>query len=123
MNERPNIEQIKAELAADLVRIIGERKLSDADACARLGVSEQDLACLRDGKTEWTSIDELVGFLNVLDKHVGVTVDDAAHNPLLSLLKYVEEVSATIPPEELDRLPTDMAANIDHYLYGSPKRD
>ena len=28
----------------------------------------------------------------------------------------------SIPPEVLDRLPTDGAANHDHYLYGSPKQ-
>lgn len=27
-----------------------------------------------------------------------------------------------IPPEELDKLPADGAAQIDHYLYGHPKR-
>lgn len=27
-----------------------------------------------------------------------------------------------IPPEDLARLPTDGARNLDHYLYGSPKK-
>jgi antitoxin component of MazEF toxin-antitoxin module len=30
--------------------------------------------------------------------------------------------AAEIPPEELDKLPPDGAAQIDHYLYGHPKR-
>lgn len=30
--------------------------------------------------------------------------------------------AAEIPPEELDKLPTDGAAQLDHYLYGHPKR-
>ena len=33
-----------------------------------------------------------------------------------------EEASRTIPDEELDRLPTDLAAQVDHYIYGTPKR-
>ena len=33
-----------------------------------------------------------------------------------------EEASLTIPDEELDRLPTDLAAQVDHYVYGLPKR-
>ena len=33
-----------------------------------------------------------------------------------------EEASRTIPAEELDRLPTDLAEQIDHYIYGVPKR-
>lgn len=32
------------------------------------------------------------------------------------------EASDEIPDEELDRLPTDLAAQIDHYIYGTPKR-
>jgi hypothetical protein len=37
-----------------------------------------------------------------------------------------EEASRSIPDEELDRLPTDLAAQVDHYIYGTiygtPKR-
>src|SRR5262249_28511121 len=32
------------------------------------------------------------------------------------------EASLDIPDEELDRLPTDGAAQHDHYIYGTPKR-
>ncbi len=30
--------------------------------------------------------------------------------------------AAAVPSEELDKLPTDGAARIDHYLYGHPQR-
>ena len=33
-----------------------------------------------------------------------------------------EEASRSIPDEELERLPTDLAAQVDHYVYGLPKR-
>jgi hypothetical protein len=36
--------------------------------------------------------------------------------------KQFIEASLEIPDEELDRLPTDLAAHVDHYLYGTPKR-
>lgn len=32
------------------------------------------------------------------------------------------EAFEDVPDEELDRLPTDLAANVDHYVYGLPKR-
>ena len=35
--------------------------------------------------------------------------------------KFIE-ASREIPDEELDRLPTDLAAQVDHYIYGTPKR-
>ena len=33
-----------------------------------------------------------------------------------------EEASRTIPNQELDRLLTALAAQVDHYIYGTPKR-
>ena len=33
-----------------------------------------------------------------------------------------EEASRNIPDAELARLPTDLAAQVDHYVYGLPKR-
>ena len=123
MNERPATDRIKAELAAEIVRLIGEQKLADADVRARLGITDADFAHLRGGRTAWTSIEQLVGFLNVFDRHVDSKVDDGDHNPLEAIVAYAEQAASRIPPEELDRFPTDMAANIDHYLYGSPRRD
>jgi len=32
------------------------------------------------------------------------------------------EVSRRIPDEELDQLPPALAAQVDHYIYGTPKR-
>jgi hypothetical protein len=32
------------------------------------------------------------------------------------------DLLADLPPEELDRLPVDGAAQHDHYIYGTPKR-
>jgi hypothetical protein len=42
-----------------------------------------------------------------------------AHPPIWEALI---EASLDIPDEELDRLPTDGAAQHDHYIYGTPKR-
>jgi hypothetical protein len=32
------------------------------------------------------------------------------------------EASRQIPDADLERLPTDLAAQVDHYVYGTPKR-
>jgi hypothetical protein len=39
-----------------------------------------------------------------------------------SMLSMIEEVSASVPREVWDTLPKDGAANVDHYVYGLPKR-
>ena len=35
----------------------------------------------------------------------------------------IAALAANIPPEELDKWPTDGAAQVDHYLYSHPKRE
>jgi len=42
-----------------------------------------------------------------------------AHKPIW---ERILEKSAAIPDEEWDKLPTDLAEQHDHYLYGTPKR-
>lgn len=36
--------------------------------------------------------------------------------------EVIAEISAEIPDEEWDKLPSDGSVNHDHYLYGAPKR-
>jgi antitoxin component of MazEF toxin-antitoxin module len=40
----------------------------------------------------------------------------------LPFWERIAALTADAPPEELDKVPTDGAAQIDHYLYGHPKR-
>ena len=35
--------------------------------------------------------------------------------------RFIEELTADIPQEVLDNLPTDSAEQHDHYIYGTPK--
>lgn len=34
----------------------------------------------------------------------------------------IQDMTADVPDEEWDKLPTDLAEQHDHYLYGTPKR-
>ena len=40
----------------------------------------------------------------------------------LPIWERIAAMAADVPPEELDKLPPGGAAEIDHYLYGHPKR-
>ncbi len=44
---------------------------------------------------------------------------ETPHKPIW---EKIIEASERIPDGELEGLPTDMAANVDHYAYGLPKR-
>ena len=41
---------------------------------------------------------------------------------VLPLIKRLKSIAARIPQRELDRLPPDLIENLDHYIYGTPKR-
>lgn len=34
----------------------------------------------------------------------------------------IRKIAASAPPRDWERVPRDMAVNLDHYLYGAPKR-
>ena len=38
------------------------------------------------------------------------------------ILAMVDAIWSAVPEEELAKLPPDLSANLDHYLYGTPKR-
>jgi hypothetical protein len=37
--------------------------------------------------------------------------------------EVVARIGESIPLEELEHLPRDVSRNLDHYLYGAPKKD
>lgn len=42
--------------------------------------------------------------------------------PRRPIWERIAALAADLPPEELDKSPTDGASQHDHYLYGTPKR-
>jgi predicted XRE-type DNA-binding protein len=125
MNQRPDTEQIKAELAAAIIRLLAERKLTD-DAAAReqIGIAAADIGLIREGKVGSLTVDRLIAILNALDHRVEVRVSPASvPGPLSRIIRYMAELDAKIPPGEYEKVPTDLAQNLDHYLYGAKKAD
>jgi hypothetical protein len=121
MNERPDIERIKAQLAAELLRLTGDGD-GQAEASGRATAHKIDLKSIESGDFERVSIEDLVALLNDLNLRVAVTVSPGAHADGRSLLEKIATITANVPAEEWEKLPTDLAANHDHYLYGAPKR-
>ena len=48
--------------------------------------------------------------------------DKAPTKDTLALEKDLMELARTVPESEWAKLPKDLNENLDHYLYGSPKR-
>jgi hypothetical protein len=49
-----------------------------------------------------------------------MTTEDEYDASAPALSQSVINLGASLPSEEWDRVPTDLAANLDHYLYGRP---
>ena len=43
-------------------------------------------------------------------------------NDTRSIEEKIEEIMADVPEEEWAKLPPDLSDNLDHYIYGTPKR-
>ena len=58
-------------------------------------------------------------------KEVVVSVEDGSPPPrgLASIVEMVEEMRSSYPADMWDGLPTDLAKNKKHYLYGHPKEE
>ena len=124
MNQCADTNQIKAELAANIVRLLAERALTDAAASEQIGLPPADIALIREGHVGGVSVDRLIEILNALDQRVEVKISPvAARGPLLRILKHMAELDAKIPPEEYKNVPIDLAQNLDHCLYGAKKAD
>ncbi len=48
--------------------------------------------------------------------------EDPSAPPRKPIWEVFQEISASIPDEEWDALPTDLSEQHDHYIYGTPKR-
>lgn len=124
MNERPDTERIKAELAADIARIFAEQQLADSQASQQLTLTEGEVRRIRTGQVADFVIDHLISILNRLNQQVTLSVvpEPAPKTDSRPIWEVIAERAAAIPPEEWEKLPTDLAENHDHYLYGTPKR-
>jgi hypothetical protein len=47
----------------------------------------------------------------------------SAGNSLESILDIVSKATQDVPERDWARLPTDLSKNIDHYLYGTKKKE
>ena len=65
---------------------------------------------------------EVLEFVEKLDRQEISDTSQAEPKDRMPIWERIAEISKEVPPEVWDELPTDGSINIDHYLYGSPKR-
>jgi len=65
---------IKADLAAEIVGILRERRLTGAEAAKLVGIQTADISRIRNADVSRFTIDRLVHILNRLNRHVEMCV-------------------------------------------------
>ena len=73
---RPNagLEQARAIVAAEIIRILDERKLSTRDAEKVTGVGHSEFSRIRNAQLRRFTLDRMIAILGLLDEDVEVSV-------------------------------------------------
>lgn len=68
-------------------------------------------------------VEEVLSFLLFLKTRLFSKLHSAqsTESTEASLLSWIDDISAQVPPQEWEKLPGDLSKNLDHYLYGAPK--
>ncbi len=66
--------RLKAELGAEIFRILNRRKLTQANAAELLGIDQPQVSRLKNGEFNRFSVSRLFSFLNRLNRKVEVRV-------------------------------------------------
>ena len=68
-------EQIKAHLAAEIIRIMTKRELTAREAEALTGIAASDFSRIRNVKLDRFTIDRLIKYLNALYPNIDLKLD------------------------------------------------
>lgn len=82
----PDTKLLKADLAAEIIRILRERNMTGVQAAEATGFQESDISRIRNADLGRFTIDRLVTILNRLDHKVRLTVCpvwDSCRSPAL----------------------------------------
>ena len=65
---------------------------------------------------------EVLKFVEKLDRQEVGETKQAEPKDRMPIWERIAEITKEVPPEAWDEVPTDGSINIDHYLYGAPKK-
>lgn len=72
--QNADVEQLKSQLAAEIIRILDKQKLSVRKAAEKTGFDHADFSRIRSADLRRFTIDRLVTVLNRLNQHVEIKV-------------------------------------------------
>ncbi len=89
----PDVEQLKAILAAEIIKMLDRQGLSVREAHARTGIAAADFSRIRNAGLGRFTVDRLVSTLNRLGARVDVRVQVRVPNP-----RSAQKFSPDLPP-------------------------
>ena len=92
-----------------------ERSVNEAVESGRFPTVDDALAAA------WTAFDQQSSQSQAMPEAREATTREAPR-PTMPIWERAAELRKRIPAEEWDKLPVDGAEQLDHYIYGSPKR-
>jgi predicted XRE-type DNA-binding protein len=75
------LEQARAIIAAKIVHILGERKLSTRDAEKLTGIGHSEFSRIRNAQLRRFTLDRMIAILGLLDEDVEVSVTFGPRRP------------------------------------------
>ncbi len=64
---------------------------------------------------------ELLGIVEILSQPP--LTESSTERNLKPIWEVIEDIGSQTPAEAWDEVPTDGSINVDHYLYGAPRRE
>ena len=85
-NPNPDVEQLKAILAAEIIKMLDREGLSGRGAHARTGIAAADFSRIRNADLGRFTLDRLVSIINRLGSRVEVKVKVRSIRPVQSVV-------------------------------------
>lgn len=102
--DNPEEELFKADLTAEIARLIKKRRLTQSRTASLFGVSQPRINSLLRGRFDLFSIETLMSFLNVLDQDILVMIRPKKRKRAhLGVCKISSEKTMNVPVAAKDR--------------------
>jgi predicted XRE-type DNA-binding protein len=96
---RPDAEAhyLKAQLVAELYRLTGERKLTQAKAADLMGITQPEVSRLFKGYFREYSVDRLLRFLTAFDCDIEIVSRPLASTSLRGTISFISDAGKSRP--------------------------
>ncbi|REJ76103.1 MAG: XRE family transcriptional regulator [Acidobacteria bacterium] len=87
--ENPSEHRVKADLALRIIKIVEERKLTQAKAAILIGATQPDVSKLKSGQLKGFTLDRLFSFLLKLDRSIEIRITKPRNKKKRGILETV----------------------------------